>query len=100
VLLRLSVVQAVFADDKVLPLDGKPRDVSIPLVETSWKMDPKNTLLPWTTPTPCQFVEVLGDISSLRILGDHTRWYESVAIDKVGYTTGKSVPLACADIYY
>lgn len=84
----------------MFPLDGKSRVVSIPLKETAWKKDPKNTLLPWTTPTPCDFVEVLGDISSLRILGDHTRWYESVAIDRVAYTVGGSVPLACADIYY
>lgn len=90
-----------YADATLLPLDGKAREVSIPLTEGVWRKDPKNTLLSWQAPTQCEMVEVLGAVSSLRILGDHTRWYESVAIDRVAYVAGTAgVPLACASTYY
>ncbi len=94
------VSQAKYADDVIFPMDGKPRVVSVPLLESAWRKDPKNTLMPWTAPSQCEMVEVLGDISSLRILGDQTKWYESVAIDRVSYSVGSSVPLACSSIYY
>lgn len=85
-----------------MPVDGQPRTYSIPLVESVWRKDPKNTLLAWNPPTQCEFVEVLGGITSLRILGDQTKWYESVAIDSVAYqiAAAPAVPLACASIYY
>jgi len=90
-----------FADSVIMPLDGQARVVSIPLVESVWLKDPKNILLPWTVPSQCDMVEVLGGITALRILGDQTKWYESVAIDRVAYTVGSgNVPLACASIYY
>lgn len=83
-----------------MPLDGQPRAISIPLLETVWLKNPKNTLLPWTQPTQCEFVEVLGGLTSITVLGDQTRWYESVAIDQFGFTAGSGVPQACAAIYY
>lgn len=92
---------AKYADATITPLDGQARTVSIPLVESVWLKDPKNTLLPWTVPTQCEMVEVLGGITSLRLLGDQTVWYESLAIDRVSYSIGTTpVPLACASIYY
>ena len=82
-------------------LDGKAKQVSIPLVESAWKKDPRNVLLPWAAPSQCEFVEALAGISNLRILGDHTRWYESVGLDTVSVTHGTGgVPMACASIYY
>ena len=95
-----TVLQAKFADPVIFPLDGKPRVVSIPLTESVWKKDPKNTLIQWSAPTQCEMVEVLGGLTSIRILGDHTKWYESVAVDKVAFHVGTTVPLACASIYY
>lgn len=64
--------------------DGAPMRVSIPLVETAgWIRDPHNTLLPWPRPSQCDFVAVLNGLSALRILGDFTDWYESIALDDV-----------------
>jgi len=58
--------------------------ISIPLAEWGgWLKDPQNSNKPWTTPTTCDMVQVLSRLSRLRILGDYTTWYESVAIDDV-----------------
>ncbi len=70
-------------------------------METNWKKDPRNTLTTWAAPTQCEMVEVLQGITSLRILGDHTRWYESVGLDQISLTHGTGgVPWLCAPIYY
>lgn len=91
---------AVFAD-KMLPLDGTTRSVSIKLTEDRWLKDPKNTLLEWQAPTNCEMVEVLSGLTGVKILGDHTRWYESIALDDVVYTHGNNeVPVTCAHIYH
>lgn len=93
---------ARFADASSIVLDGKSKTITIPLTENEWKEDPKNTLQEWGNPTKCEMVEVLSGITSIKILGDHTKWYESVALDNVAYVTGKpgAVPVQCADIYY
>jgi len=93
---------ARFADASSIVLDGKSKTITIPLTETEWKEDPKNTLQAWGNPTKCEMVEVLSGLTSVKILGDHTKWYESVALDNVAYISGKpgSVPVQCADIYY
>ncbi len=94
-------LQAKFADATSVVLDGKSRRMSLTFTETEWKKDPKNSLVAWTQPSKCEMVEVLTGISSLRILGDHTRWYESVAIDSVSYSRGTAgVPADCASKYY
>ncbi len=36
-----------------------------------------------TTPTKCEFIQVLSQLSGLRILGDLTTWTETVALDNV-----------------
>ncbi len=88
--------------DKSFALDGKAAQVRIPLVETAWRQDPLTTLITqWPTPSKCDFVEALAGITELSILGDHTRWYESVGLDQVSITHGKSgVPMDCEHIYY
>jgi hypothetical protein len=67
--------------------NGSTKTFKIPLLETAgWLQDPENTLAhlhPWNPPTRCQFIEVLSSISSLKILGDYTKWYESVSVDNV-----------------
>jgi hypothetical protein len=99
-LLCFCVCQVKFADSGVV-LDGKAKALSIALTEGNWKKDPRNTLSPWVAPNQCEMVEALQGITSLRVLGDHTRWYESVGLDQVSITHGSGgVPMACASIYY
>ena len=93
---------AVFGDSSTYKLDGQDRRYRIPLVESAWKKDPKNTLLSWNAPSKCDMVEVLSGITSLRILGDHTVWYESIALDDVAFVHGKSeypIPRHNSDCY-
>ena len=45
--------------------------------------DPKNSLFAWPQPSQCDMIEVLSGLSGLRILGDLTDWYESIALDAV-----------------
>lgn len=84
--------------DASLSFDGKPKQFSLPLKESSgWMKDPKNTLFKWTKPTQCEMVSVLNALSSIRIQGDYTRWYESIALDSVQLTHGpaRSIPMKC-----
>lgn len=69
--------------------DGSTKTFTISMVETAgWLRDPENTLEAWTVPTKCDFVEVLSGLTSVQILGDFTKWYESVSLDDVSF--GKS----------
>jgi hypothetical protein len=62
--------------------DGQSKPFALPLVESGgWLKDPQNTNLQWTVPTRCDMYEVLSGISSIRILGDFTNWYESISLD-------------------
>lgn len=91
---------ARFADSTSIVLDGKSKVVRIKLKEDEWLEDSKNTLVAWGNPTQCEMVEVLSGLTGVKILGDHTTWYESVALDDVQFLSGKNVPVGCADIYY
>lgn len=67
--------------------NGVTTEFSVSMLESAgWLMDPKNTLSTWTAPSRCQFIEVLSGITSLKILGDFTNWYESISIDNVRYS--------------
>jgi hypothetical protein len=67
-----------------LPAGGKPVTITIPLSETAgWLKDPQNVLSPWIRPSQCDIIQVLSRLSKIRILGDWTTSYESVAIDNV-----------------
>lgn len=69
---------------------GSTTKFSINMTETSgWLKDPQNTLLPWTIPSKCDFIRVFSDISSMTILGDFSKWYESVSIDSVYWRSPK-----------
>ena len=64
---------------------------SLNMTETAgWVKDPQNTLFEWTTPSKCSFIEVLSSITSVKILGDFTNWYESVSIDNVKWVAAPS----------
>lgn len=76
--------------------DGTTTQFRLPLNELAgWAKDPKNVILPWTQPTQCEFVSVLSALTSVRILGDFTRGYESVALDTVSLRHGQGKPLRC-----
>lgn len=64
--------------------DGKTTKYILKMNESSgWLKDPKNTLFKWKPPTKCEFIQVISNISSMKILGDFTKWYETVSLDNV-----------------
>jgi len=69
--------------------DGRTTTLEIPLTEKNWLKDPKNVLLDWTAPHDCDLIEVLSHLTSLNILGDHTRWFETVSLDDVSLEVAK-----------
>mmetsp|Transcript_7190 Transcript_7190/g.13672 ORF Transcript_7190/g.13672 Transcript_7190/m.13672 type:complete len:369 (+) Transcript_7190:374-1480(+) len=70
---------------------GRTKSFSLPLHESAgWLKDPKNTLFDWVVPTKCEMIEMLSGISSIRILGDFTGWYETVMIDNVKIVLDKA----------
>lgn len=77
--------------------NGDAMTFTIPLLEDQgWTKDPQNTLLEWSDASKCDVIQVLSRLSGLRILGDWTRWYESIAIDDVQiYNTKGNLPI-CA----
>jgi len=79
---------------------GAAATFMVPLLEGSgWVEDPKNTLAAWAKPSQCTFIEVLSGLSSVKILGDFTKWYESVALDTVEVVApGKSMVPVCAQL--
>ncbi|KAH7470741.1 hypothetical protein PRIC2_001237 [Phytophthora ramorum] len=80
----------------VFSYDGTITQFKLPLNELAgWVKDPKNIILSWKAPTQCQFVSVLSGLSALRILGDFTRGYESVALDSVTLRHGPGQPVKC-----
>mmetsp|Transcript_16575 Transcript_16575/g.33554 ORF Transcript_16575/g.33554 Transcript_16575/m.33554 type:complete len:83 (+) Transcript_16575:139-387(+) len=67
-----------------------------------WMKDPQNVLYEWTVPSKCSFIEILSGITSVRILGDFTNWYETVNIDNVQWVPAPSrgryhVPICAQD---
>ena len=69
----------------------------IELLETAnWLKDPQDSLKQWSAPSRCEFIQVLSRLSGLRILGDITTWYETVALDNVFLSNTKNNVPACA----
>lgn len=63
---------------------------TIPMHESAgWLKDPKNVLLSWTEVSQCEFLQVISNISSLKILGDFTKWYETVSIDDIQFRSAE-----------
>lgn len=72
--------------------NGSITPFTIPLhEEAGWKKKPENELHAWTIPTKCDFIKTLSNVASIRILGDFTKWYESVTIDNVQLRTNVPV---------
>lgn len=77
--------------------DGKDKSISLTLHEKAgWLKDPKNSLKQWKAPTKCEFIEVLSGLSGMKILGDFTKWYETVLLDNVSIVNGKEILPICA----
>jgi len=78
--------------------DGKAKQFTIPLAEASWLKDPKSTLAAWAPPTQCEMLQVLSHLSAVKVLGDHTKWHESVSLDSPQFVASckAQVPLFCA----
>ena len=75
----------------------KIANFKIELLETTnWLKDPQDSLKQWTAPSKCEFMQVLSRLSGLRILGDITTWYETVALDNVFLSNNKNIVPACA----
>ncbi|KAL3672320.1 hypothetical protein V7S43_003009 [Phytophthora oleae] len=76
--------------------DGTITQFKLPLNELAgWVKDPKNIIESWDPPGQCEFVSVLSGLSAVRILGDFTRGYESVALDSVVLRHGPGQPVKC-----
>lgn len=72
-------------------------DAHISLHESSgWLKDSKSSLVAWTTPSQCDMIQVLSNLSGMRILGDLTRWYETVGLDTVVIRNTRSRLPVCA----
>lgn len=72
---------------------------SLELLESSgWLKDSQNTLVKWAPPSQCDMIQVLSRLSSVRILGDFSQWYESVALDDVMFANVASKIPVCAMI--
>lgn len=76
---------------------GGSLKISISLKEgVGWIKDPQNTLLSGITASKCDVIQVLSRLSHIKILGDWTTWYESIALDDVRiFNTKGQLPL-CA----
>lgn len=85
------------ANMKTTSFNGDPARFVVPLQEDAgWLKDPQNSLKKWTKPTKCDIIQVLSRLSALRILGDWTAWYESVALDDVLLANTKGQLPICA----
>mmetsp|Transcript_3880 Transcript_3880/g.6635 ORF Transcript_3880/g.6635 Transcript_3880/m.6635 type:complete len:361 (-) Transcript_3880:146-1228(-) len=76
---------------------GSDKAFSLTLHEKAgWMKDPENTLKSWTVPSKCDFIEVLSGLTHVKILGDFTKWYESVSLDNVAIVNSKQQLPICA----
>merc|ERR1712146_217330 len=51
--------------------------------DAGWVKDPFNSLQTWWPPTMCEMVQVLSDLSAVKILGDLSNGRETIALDDV-----------------
>jgi len=80
----IKLIYPIKASAAALNFVGKTTKFSVPLLESSgWLKDPQNVLLKWSAPSVCDMIQVLSRLSSIKILGDWTVWYESIALDEV-----------------
>jgi len=57
--------------------------------DEGWLLDPKDArTTAWQNPTQCEFLQVLTHLSSIRVYGDLTEGYESIAVDGFEISVG------------
>lgn len=77
--------------------DGSFKHFKLSLKEDGgWLMDSQNSLKPWTKPTKCNMIQVLSRLTSIKVLGDWTTWYESIAMDNFQISNTQSQLPVCA----
>lgn len=95
----IKLVFPISASPVAKAFNGDSTEFSIPLLESAgWLKDPQNALSKWTTPTQCDMIQVLSRLSSMKILGDWTTWYESIALDEVKITNFKGQLPYCSQL--
>lgn len=73
------------------PFIGIAQHFRIHLYENAgWLKDSQNILIPFKPPSKCDMLMVLGRLSSIRILGDFTQGFETIALDDVLISNSKS----------
>lgn len=73
------------------PFTGAAQQVRVHLHEHGgWLKDSQDSLVPWSTPTQCDMLQVLGRLSAVRILGDFTPGFETIALDNIRISNSKS----------
>lgn len=79
-IMPLSALDSKYIKDKSSPI----KSFTFMLSETSgWLKDSQNSLHPWAPVTKCDMIQVLSRLSGIRILGDWTPWYETIALDNI-----------------
>lgn len=79
------------------PFNGKAQHFRIHLYENGgWLKDSQNVLIPFQSPSKCDMLMVLGRLSSVRILGDFTQGFETIALDDVLISNSKMQIPTCA----
>eukprot|EP00420_Gonyaulax_spinifera_P018330 CAMPEP_0197899002 /NCGR_PEP_ID=MMETSP1439-20131203/45379_1 /TAXON_ID=66791 /ORGANISM="Gonyaulax spinifera, Strain CCMP409" /LENGTH=400 /DNA_ID=CAMNT_0043519767 /DNA_START=64 /DNA_END=1266 /DNA_ORIENTATION=+ len=85
--------------DNGLEWDGSERVIEVTVATGQhWRRDPLSLALPFTDATECEIAAVLAGLTRFRILGDHTRAGEGVAIDDVSISSSPvqpAYPLPC-----
>lgn len=88
--IRLGFSMAALMKSPGGMFNGDAKRISIPLNEFSgWLKDSQDVLVPWYKVSQCDIIQVLSRLSKIRILGDYTTWYETVAIDNVQISNTK-----------
>lgn len=73
------------------PFTGAAQQIRIHLHEQGgWLKDSQDLLVPWSAPSQCDMLQVLGRLSAVRILGDFTKGFETIALDDVRFSNSKS----------
>ena len=82
------------------PIINNMASFKLELTETSiWQKVTQDTTTSHKGPSKCEFIQVLSQLSGLRILGDLTSWTETVALDNVyiiGNTNNSPIIPLCA----
>jgi hypothetical protein len=92
-----------------LTWDGKEKKFTIPFTTSGgtggvskvhWLKDSRHAHVQHAETNDCELIEVLNGLSAMKILGDFTRWHESVSLDDVYFSAGHPVrtPLSCYPI--